>query len=228
LATGRGGEVEEEINATKDAQRRAEELDVDLTALSQRATFKSGNQTTVRDVELADKVRNNVRLLQPEADKLLKRMPAEANQKKPTKPSGSIQHEAARARIDAGAKDKEPPTTPGEKDALHQPASQELFDAIFNDLEDWSTESGARGVDEKPEESESPRVSASKSRRLNVVFAEPAYNTLKEMAEQSGKTISEIVRDAIALQKWFTDTRRGGGRILVEERGRVREIMNVR
>jgi len=74
----------------------------------------------------------------------------------------------------------------------------------------------------------SNRLRAGANRRLNVVFSESAYNTLKDLANQSGKTISEVVRDAIALQKWFIDTRRAGGRILVEERGRVREIINIR
>jgi hypothetical protein len=70
--------------------------------------------------------------------------------------------------------------------------------------------------------------SASPTRRLNVVFSESAYNTIKDLADQSGKTISDVVRDAIALQKWFIEVRRKGGRILVEERGRVREILNIR
>jgi hypothetical protein len=66
------------------------------------------------------------------------------------------------------------------------------------------------------------------SRRLNVVFSDSAYKTLEKLADDSGKTISDFVRDAIALQKWFNDVRKGGGRILVEERGRVREIINIR
>jgi pyruvate/2-oxoglutarate dehydrogenase complex dihydrolipoamide acyltransferase (E2) component len=70
--------------------------------------------------------------------------------------------------------------------------------------------------------------SASPTRRLNVVFSESAYNTLKDLADESGKTISDVVRDAIALQRWFNGVRREGGRILVEQRGRVREIMNIR
>jgi pyruvate/2-oxoglutarate dehydrogenase complex dihydrolipoamide acyltransferase (E2) component len=70
--------------------------------------------------------------------------------------------------------------------------------------------------------------SATATRRLNVVFSEAAYDDLRELANQSGKTISGVVRDAIALQKWFNGVRREGGRILVEQRGRVREIMNIR
>lgn len=162
--------MEEEINATEGARRLAEELDVDLTKLSQRASFRppGGRQITEKDVELADKTRNVKSIFDLDIGVLQELVPSES---------------------------------PGR---------------------------AARGADEEPEVEESSRESASKSRRLNVVFSEPAYNTLKEMAEQSGKSISEVVRDAIALQKWFTDTRRGGGRILVEERGRVREIMSVR
>jgi pyruvate/2-oxoglutarate dehydrogenase complex dihydrolipoamide acyltransferase (E2) component len=75
---------------------------------------------------------------------------------------------------------------------------------------------------------EDTQGSTTTTRRLNVVFSESAYDDLKKLADQSSKTISDVVRDAIALQKWFNDVKRGGGRILVEERGRVREILNIR
>jgi hypothetical protein len=75
---------------------------------------------------------------------------------------------------------------------------------------------------------QSSKAEKSAARRLNVVFSESAYNTLRDLAAESGKTISDVVRDAIALQKWFNDTRRDGGHILVEKRGRVREILNIR
>jgi pyruvate/2-oxoglutarate dehydrogenase complex dihydrolipoamide acyltransferase (E2) component len=85
-------------------------------------------------------------------------------------------------------------------------------------------------VSEESEESERvlPRRAYPSSRRLNVVFSDSAYNTLKHLADDSGKTISDVVRDAIALQKWFNDTRSAGARILVEDRGRVREILQIR
>jgi hypothetical protein len=88
---------------------------------------------------------------------------------------------------------------------------------------DWAVSRGAEG-----KEALGSRSSTSASRRLNVVFSEAAYDALKELADQSGKTISDVVRDAIALQRWFNDVRKGGDRVLVEERGRVREIINIR
>jgi hypothetical protein len=121
---------------------------------------------------------------------------------------------------EAGLRTAEAPTPSEERNS----AEQRLLDAIFSEgkntdevKERYAEALGTQG-----------RGSASSTRRLNVVFSESAYNTIKDLADQSGKTISDVVRDALALQKWFIDVRRKGGRILVEERGRVREILNIR
>ena len=63
------------------------------------------------------------------------------------------------------------------------------------------------------------------TKRVNVVFTDQAYGTLDELAKKEGKTISEVIRGAIALEKWFNDTRDEGGRVLVERKGDVREIV---
>ena len=50
--------------------------------------------------------------------------------------------------------------------------------------------------------------------------------TLTEIARQKDKTISDVLRDALALEKWYEDTKQEGGRVLVElDDGRVREIV---
>ena len=64
-----------------------------------------------------------------------------------------------------------------------------------------------------------------KVHRVNVNFSESAYEALDELARRRGKTMSEILRDAISLEKWFEDTRDEGGRILVERDGEAREII---
>lgn len=62
--------------------------------------------------------------------------------------------------------------------------------------------------------------------RVNVNFSEDAYETLKEIARSRGKTISEVLRDAIALERWYEDTKREGGRVVVElQDGRAREVV---
>ena len=86
----------------------------------------------------------------------------------------------------------------------------------------------AEAAQQEAPQQETLGTPTSSTRRLNVVFSESAYSMLKDLAEESGKTISDVVRDAIALQRWFNGVRREGGRILVEQRGRVREIMNIR
>jgi hypothetical protein len=62
--------------------------------------------------------------------------------------------------------------------------------------------------------------------RINVNFSESAYNALEELAQAQDKSMSEVLRDAIALEKWFYETHEDGGRVLVEDKGgRSREII---
>jgi predicted transcriptional regulator len=62
--------------------------------------------------------------------------------------------------------------------------------------------------------------------RVNVNFSDDAYQALKEIARNRDKTISEVLRDAIALEQWYEDTKREGGRVIVElQDGRVREVV---
>jgi metal-responsive CopG/Arc/MetJ family transcriptional regulator len=64
------------------------------------------------------------------------------------------------------------------------------------------------------------------SRRINVNFSENASTTLEKLAAEKGKSISEVVRDAIALERWFTETTKEGGKILVEHKdGKIREVI---
>ena len=60
---------------------------------------------------------------------------------------------------------------------------------------------------------------------VNVNFSDSAYQALEELARRKGKTIGEVLRDAIALEKWFADVRQQGGSILVEQNGKVREVL---
>jgi restriction endonuclease len=61
--------------------------------------------------------------------------------------------------------------------------------------------------------------------RVNVNFSQSAYKTLEELSERKNKSMSDILRDAIALEKWFDDTYRDGGKFLVERDGEVREVI---
>ncbi len=62
--------------------------------------------------------------------------------------------------------------------------------------------------------------------RFNVNFSEGAYNDLSTLATRKGKTMSEVLRDSIALERWFDETRREGGKVLVEQPdGSIREVV---
>jgi hypothetical protein len=64
-----------------------------------------------------------------------------------------------------------------------------------------------------------------KVHRLSVSFSDPIYVALEQLAAEKGVSMSDVLRDAIALEKWFTETQKQGGRILLERDGQVRELV---
>ena len=42
--------------------------------------------------------------------------------------------------------------------------------------------------------------------RVNVNFTETAYNELSELAARRGRPVSDILRNTIALERWFDET----------------------
>lgn len=62
-------------------------------------------------------------------------------------------------------------------------------------------------------------------KRVNVDFSDKAYEALKSLADRKDKTMSEVLRDAIALEQWFEDTKGDGAKVLVENKGKVQEIV---
>ena len=64
-----------------------------------------------------------------------------------------------------------------------------------------------------------------KHHRVNVNFSDTAFKALEELSRAQDKSMSDVLRDAIALEKWFHETHSNGGRVLVEENGRSREII---
>jgi hypothetical protein len=61
----------------------------------------------------------------------------------------------------------------------------------------------------------------------SISFSPEAYAELERIARQKGKPVAAIVRDALALEKWFDETRGTGGRVLVERNGRLQELVKV-
>jgi hypothetical protein len=62
-------------------------------------------------------------------------------------------------------------------------------------------------------------------RRVNVDFSEETYQVLLNIAERRGATLSEVLRGAVGLEKWYEDTKREGARVLVERAGTIREVV---
>ena len=62
-------------------------------------------------------------------------------------------------------------------------------------------------------------------RRVNVNFAESTYGILEELARKRGKSMAEVLRDAIALEKWIEDARDEGARLLIRHDGETRELI---
>ncbi len=65
----------------------------------------------------------------------------------------------------------------------------------------------------------------SRTKRVNVNFSEGAYDDLETIADQEGKSKADVLRDAIALERLFHQTKREGGRLLIERDGEIREII---
>ncbi len=65
------------------------------------------------------------------------------------------------------------------------------------------------------------------ARRINaVLLPENSYRDLEALAREQGKSKTEVLRDAVALERWFQEARQEGWRILVERDGEVREIIS--
>jgi hypothetical protein len=64
------------------------------------------------------------------------------------------------------------------------------------------------------------------SRRVSVNFSDSALSTLEKLAHEKGKTMSEVLRDAIVLEDYFTEAGREGSKIFIERPdGKVRELI---
>jgi hypothetical protein len=78
----------------------------------------------------------------------------------------------------------------------------------------------AESLTDKAQEERGQRV------RVNANFSPESYEVLTEIAQRRGKSISDVLRDAIAFEKWYQDIVDSGGHVLVErDNGRLREIV---
>lgn len=67
-----------------------------------------------------------------------------------------------------------------------------------------------------------------KMARFNVDFSDEANAMLDDLATRQQITKAEVIRKAIALEKWFTDTTREGSKIIVQAPdGKLREVLKL-
>jgi hypothetical protein len=66
---------------------------------------------------------------------------------------------------------------------------------------------------------------SSTTRRVNVNFSDSVYRMLEELAERRGKSMAEVLRDSITLEKWVADAQAEGARILVQKGDEIRELL---
>jgi len=100
---------------------------------------------------------------------------------------------------------------------------EDVTDALAQAMGDALAQAMGQAAD-----STSAQAEASTTRRLSVVFSEAAYKAVQNLAKSRDKPVSEYVREALALQKWFDNKRADGWRILTERRGRVREVLKLK
>lgn len=63
-------------------------------------------------------------------------------------------------------------------------------------------------------------------RRVNVNFSPEIYDALQQIAEERSTTMADVLRDAIGLEKFVQDTKKEGGRILIDRgNGRTHELL---
>jgi predicted CopG family antitoxin len=64
------------------------------------------------------------------------------------------------------------------------------------------------------------------SRRVNVHFSEEVYDELARLAKERGTSLSDVLRDAVTLERYVADAKREGGRLLIEKKdGQMRELL---
>jgi hypothetical protein len=72
------------------------------------------------------------------------------------------------------------------------------------------------------------RMSEKKVVKTTVNLPEGAIEALQQIATDRGSTMSEVIRQAIATEKFLHDTAKSGGKVLIEEKDRKLKQLLVR
>jgi hypothetical protein len=107
----------------------------------------------------------------------------------------------------------------------HSGANVDIDEAADMTLADHRakiTEPAATGVETSFRSERSGYVSK------RITFSASAYERLERLAKQTGGSLSDVLRDAIALKVWFENTHATGGHVLVEHPdGKIQEVVDV-
>lgn len=63
------------------------------------------------------------------------------------------------------------------------------------------------------------------TKRVKVTFSGTAYETLANLADQTDRSIADVLRDAIALEEWVAQIKKDGHRLLIHRQESVREVV---
>jgi hypothetical protein len=64
-------------------------------------------------------------------------------------------------------------------------------------------------------------------REVTFAISERTLAVLEELSHRTNRPMGEILREAIGLEKWYTDLRDQNGRIYFEQDGKTRELLSV-
>jgi hypothetical protein len=64
----------------------------------------------------------------------------------------------------------------------------------------------------------------SEVRRLSVNVASDVGDAIDQLAKRHGTTITDVIRRAVSIYKYIDDQTTDGARILVEDKGTIREV----
>ncbi len=64
-------------------------------------------------------------------------------------------------------------------------------------------------------------------KEVSVSFSSEVYEMLEDIAHKKGKTVTEVIEEAIGLERWYLRTREEGGKVIVERKnGDVWELVH--
>lgn len=61
---------------------------------------------------------------------------------------------------------------------------------------------------------------------VHVSFSAEVYEMLEEIAHKKGKSVTDVIEDALGLERWYLRTRDEGGKVIIEgKNGDVWELV---